>query len=407
MASTSVPSATAPTTAASAPPPALNPSLRVLMGPGPSVVEPSVLAAFAKPTLGHLDPEFLRIMDELRAMLRAVFRTQNHLTLAMSGTGSAGMETCFVNLVEPGDKVLVGVNGVFGGRMAEVARRCGAEVTEVKGEWGRAFTAEQLRAAATQGKYDLVAVVHAETSTGVLQDVPPVKRVADELGALFVLDCVTSLGGHAVDLDAWGVDAAYSGTQKCLSCPPGLSPVSFSPRAVERLARRKTKVASWYLDLSLIQGYWGQERSYHHTAPINMLYGLHEALRVALAEGLDARFARHARHARALVAGVEALGLRPRVPAAERLNPLTALAVPDGVDDARARKLLLTEYGLEIGGGLGPMKGNTWRIGLMGAGAARRNVELCVAGLAAALREQGRPASQDPLAAVAAAYAAT
>ncbi|MEZ6015395.1 MAG: alanine--glyoxylate aminotransferase family protein [Planctomycetota bacterium] len=375
------------------------------MGPGPSVMDPAVLAALAKPTLGHLDPEFLRIMDELRAMLRTVFGTQNALTLAMSGTGSAGMETCFVNLVEPGDKVLVGVNGVFGTRMAEVARRAGAEVTELKGEWGRAFTADQVRAAATHARYDVVAVVHAETSTGVLQDVPPIKAVADELGALLLLDCVTSLGGHPVELDAWGVDVAYSGTQKCLSCPPGLAPVSFSARAVERLARRTTKVASWYLDLTLIQGYWGEERSYHHTAPINMLYALHEALRLCLVEGLPARFARHARHARALVAGVEALGLAPRVPASERLNPLTAIAVPAGIDDARARGFLLREYGLEIGGGLGPMKGNTWRIGLMGAGAARRNVELCLAALAAALRDQGHAAPNDPLVAAAAAYA--
>lgn len=386
-------------------PPALAPPQRVLMGPGPSVIDPAVLAALSKPTLGHLDPAFLTIMDELRTMLRAVFGTQNHLTLAMSGTGSAGMETCFVNLVEPGDKVLVGVNGVFGTRMAEVARRAGAEVTEVKGEWGRAFRAEDLRAAAQHARYDIVAVVHAETSTGVLQDVPPIKAVADELGALFLLDCVTSLAGHEVALDAWGVDAAYSGTQKCLSCPPGLAPVSFSRRAVERLARRKSKVQSWYLDLSLIQGYWGEERSYHHTAPINMLYGLHEALRLALVEGLPERFARHARHARAFVAGVEALGLAPRVPAAERLNPLTAIAVPAGIDDVRARKFLLQEFGLEIGGGLGPMKGNTWRIGLMGAGATRRNVELCLAGLTAALRDQGHAAGGDPLTAAARSYA--
>lgn len=388
--------------AARAVPLPLAPPQRVLLGPGPSVVEPSVLAALAKPTLGHLDPAFLGIMDELRTMLRTVFGTRNHLTLAMSGTGSAGMETCFVNLVEPGDRVLVGVNGVFGTRMAEVARRAGAEVTEVPGEWGRALHADDLRAAARGGRFDVVAVVHAETSTGVLQDVPSIKAVADELGALLLLDCVTSLGGVEVALDAWGVDAAYSGTQKCLSCPPGLAPVSFSERAVARLARRRTKVPSWYLDLSLIQGYWGEERSYHHTAPINMLYGLHEALRLALVEGLPARFARHAHHARAFVAGVEALGLAPRVPAAERLPPLTAIAVPEGVDDVRARRFLLAEYGLEIGGGLGPMKGNTWRVGLMGAGATRRSVELCLAGLAAALRDQGRATSGDALAAAAA-----
>jgi len=394
------------TSPAAALPAALEPPQRVLMGPGPSVMDPAVLAALAKPTLGHLDPAFLRIMDELRAMLRAVFGTTNHLTLAMSGTGSAGMETCFVNLVEPGDRALIGVNGVFGTRMAEVARRCGATVTEVKGEWGRALTADQFRAAADGGRYDLVAVVHAETSTGVLQDVPPIKAVADELGALFLLDCVTSLGGHPVTLDAWGVDAAYSGTQKCLSCPPGLAPASFSPRAVERIQRRKTKVASWYLDLSLIQGYWGEERSYHHTAPINMLYALHEALRLTLQEGLDKRYARHALHARAFVTGLAALGLAPRVPLAERLNPLTSIAVPEGVDDAAARRYLLEAYGVEIGGGLGPMKGNTWRVGLMGAGSTRRNVELGLAALAGALRAQGRSLPGDPLAAAAAAYSA-
>ena len=382
----------------------LRPANRVLMGPGPSVVDPAILAAMSKPTLGHLDRQFLVIMDELRGMLRTVFGTKNEMTLAMSGTGSAGMETCFVNLIEPGDRVLVGVNGVFGTRMAELARRCGAEVTEVAGEWGRAFTAEQLRGGAEHDAYDLVAVVHAETSTGVLQDVAAARSVADEFGALLLLDCVTSLGGHEVALDDWGVDAAYSGTQKCLSCPPGLAPVSFSPRAVERMGKRKTKVQSWYLDLSLIQGYWGEERSYHHTAPINMLYGLHEALRLCVVEGLAARWKRHALHAHALVAGLEALGLEHRVPADERLNPLTAVAVPEGVDDARARAFMLKEFGLEIGGGLGPMKGNTWRIGLMGAGAARRNVELCLAALAAALRDQGVAPRGDGLAAAGAAY---
>ena len=361
------------------------PSRRVLMGPGPSDVDDAVLSAMARPTLGHLDPDFLVIMDEIRGMLRSVFRTKNELTMPMSGTGSAGMETCVVNLVEPGDRVLVGVNGVFGTRMAEVARRAGAEVTEVQGEWGRAFTADDFRSGADGSKYDLVCVVHAETSTGVLQDIPPIREVADEFGALLLVDCVTSLAGHAVEIDAWGVDAAYSGTQKCLSCPPGLSPVTFSPRAAERIRNRTHKVQSWYLDLSLIQGYWGEERSYHHTAPINMLYGIHEALRLVLEEGLDARFERHARNAAMLRVGLQALGLTGRVPTAELLNPLTTVAIPDGVDDGRVRRFLLDEYGLEIGGGLGPMKGNTWRIGLMGAGSTRRNVALCLDGLRAAL----------------------
>ena len=365
-------------------PPSIAPERRVLMGPGPSDVDPLVLSALARPTLGHLDPDFLRIMDEVRGMLRAVFQTENQMTLPMSGTGSAGMETCMANLLEHGDRVLVGVNGVFGTRMAEVARRCGAEVTEVHGEWGRAFTVEALRAGAEHDRYDLVAVVHAETSTGVLQPVAPVREVADDLGALLLLDCVTSLAGHPVEIDAWGVDAAYSGTQKCLSCPPGLAPVTFGPRAAERMARREAPVQSWYLDLSLIQGYWGEERSYHHTAPINMLYALHEALRLALLEGLEARYDRHARNAEALRAGLGALGFELPVPADERLNPLTVVRVPDGVEDAAVRSFLLEHYGLEIGGGLGPMKGKAWRIGLMGAGSTERNVALCLAGLGAA-----------------------
>jgi alanine-glyoxylate transaminase/serine-glyoxylate transaminase/serine-pyruvate transaminase len=367
----------------------IHPPTRTLLGPGPSVVEPSVLSAMARPTLGHLDPAFLAIMDEVRAMTRALYRTTNELTLPMSGTGSAGMETCVVNLVEPGDRVLVGVNGVFGTRLAEVARRAGAEVVEVTGEWGRALTADAFRAAAAGGRFDVLCVVHAETSTGVLQPIAPMREVADELGALLLVDCVTSLGGHEVSLDDWGVDAAYSGTQKCLSCPPGLSPVSFSDRARARIERRTTPVQSWYLDLTLLMGYWGDDRAYHHTAPIQAVYGLHEALRLALAEGLEARWARHARHAAELVAGLAELGIEPRVPADERLAPLTAVAVPDGVDDARARAHMLERFGVEIGGGLGPMKGNTWRIGLMGAGSTPAHVALCLAALRSALAEQG------------------
>lgn len=382
----------------------LHPPTRVLLGPGPSDVAPSVLSALAKPTVGHLDPAFLVAMDQIRDMLREVFGTSNELTFPMSGTGSSGMETCMVNLLEPGNRVLVGVNGVFGTRMAEVARRCGAEVTEVKGEWGSSFSADQLRAGAA-GSYDVVAVVHAETSTGVLQDLAPARAVADELGALLLVDCVTSLGGYRLALDEWGVDAAYSGTQKCLSCPPGLAPITFSARAQERLAARSTPVQSWYLDLSLIANYWGEDRAYHHTAPINMLYGLHEALRLVLEEGLDPRAERHARNAAALVAGLEAMGLKPRVEAHERLAPLTAVSVPDGVDDATVRRFLLDSFGVEIGGGLGPMKGNTWRIGLMGSGSTRRNVTLCLSGLRAALEAQGHRVPQDPLSAAAQTYA--
>jgi len=385
-------------------PKSLSPSARVLMGPGPSPTAPSVYEALSKPTLGHLDPEFLVIMDEVREMQRVVMGTQNELTMPMSGTGSAGMETCLVNLIQPGDKVLVGVNGVFGARMVDVARRAGAKVTEAQSEWGRALDPGLLREAAKDEHHHLVCVVHAETSTGVLQDVVPVREVADELGAMLILDCVTSVGGLRVSLDEWGVDAAYSGTQKCLGCPPGLSPVTFNSRAQAALEAREQAVQSWYLDLSMIANYWGSERVYHHTAPINMIYGLHEALRLVLEEGIDEREVRHRQHSAALVAGLEAMGLSPRVPEAERLPPLTAVSVPDGVDDAAVRAHLLEHHNLEIGGGLGPMKGNTWRIGLMGAGACRENVELCLRALYDAMRAQGRTPDGDGILAAKAAY---
>jgi alanine-glyoxylate transaminase / serine-glyoxylate transaminase / serine-pyruvate transaminase len=377
---------------------------RILMGPGPSQVAPAVLSAMARPTIGHLDPEFLRLMDELKVMLREVFGTRNPSTLPMSGTGSAGMETCIVNLIEPGSRVLIGLNGVFSTRLAEVARRAGAEVTAVDVEWGRAVPADLLEKAAAGRRYDLVATIHAETSTGVLQPLAELRALAERSGALFVADTVTSLGGVAVDLDESGVDAAYSGTQKCLSCPPGLSPVSFSERAMARLAQRRQAVQSWYLDLSLITQYWGQERVYHHTAPINALYGLHEALRLVLAEGLAPREARHRKNALALAAGLEALGLRLPVPPAERLPPLTLVSVPEGIDEARVRRYLLDQYSLEIGGGLGKFKGNAWRIGLMGASSSRQNVMLCLTALGQALRAQGFAARGDALGASAAVY---
>ncbi len=379
----------------------LDPPERMLLGPGPSDVSPAVLQAMARPTIGHLDPAFLQLMDELRGMLRQLFGTRNELTLPMSGTGSAGMEACLVNLVEPGDRVVVGVSGVFGGRMAEVARRAGAEVEEVQTPWGRAIDPDDLRVG---GHAKLLCVVHAETSTGVLQDLAPLRAVADELGALLVVDAVTSLGGLPVELDAHGVDAAYSGTQKCLSCPPGLAPLSFSVRAQEVLKARRSPVQSWYLDLSLIGKYWGAERAYHHTAPINPIYGLHEALRQVLDEGLEARFERHRRNARALRAGLEAMGLELPVPAAERLDPLTLVSIPDGVDDGRVRRALLDEWGLEIGGGLGAFKGKAWRIGLMGASSTRRHVTTCLAALADVLGRGGHPLAGDPLAAASAQY---
>jgi alanine-glyoxylate transaminase / serine-glyoxylate transaminase / serine-pyruvate transaminase len=379
-------------------------SERVLMGPGPSHVPAAVLGALARPTIGHLDPEFLSLMDQVRDMLREVFGTKNPCTLPMSGTGSAGMETCLVNLVEPGDRVLVGVNGVFGTRLAEVARRAGAEVTALESEWGRALDVDALERAAGGRQYQLLCVVQAETSTGVLQPLAPVRALADRLGALLLVDTVTSLGGVPVDLDAQGIDASYSGTQKCLSSPPGLAPVSLSPRALARLEARKTPVQSWYLDLSLLIRYWGQERVYHHTAPINALYGLHESLRLVLAEGLAARYERHRRNAAALAAGLEALGLELPVPLGQRLPPLTLVSVPRGIDEARVRKYLLDAFSLEIGGGLGKFKGNAWRIGLMGASSTRRNVNLCLTALTQALAAQGHRLSSDALAAAAAVY---
>lgn len=365
--------------------PAFIPPRRVLMGPGPSDVPPAVLAALGAPTIGHLDPAFLGLLDQTRAMLREVVGTRNELTLPMSGTGSLGMETCLVNLVEPGDRVLVGVHGVFGQRMAEVARRAGAEVVTAEGPWGRALDPEALAQAAAGRKFKLVCMVHAETSTGALTPIAPFRELADRLGALLLVDAVTSLGGVPVEMDAVGIDALYSGTQKCLSCPPGLAPVSFSQRARDVLAARKSPPQSWYVDLGLISRYWGGERLYHHTAPINMLYGLHEALRLVLQEGLAERYARHKTLSDQLAQGLEELGLQLLVPPSERLPPLTLVQIPEGVDDARVRRRLLEHDGLEIGGGLGPMKGRAWRIGLMGASCTEQHVQLCLRALEAAL----------------------
>jgi alanine-glyoxylate transaminase/serine-glyoxylate transaminase/serine-pyruvate transaminase len=355
---------------------------RTLMGPGPSDVPPSVLLAMARPTIGHLDPAFLSIMDEIRSRLQRLFQTENEMTLAVSGTGSAGMETVFVNLVEPGDKVVIGNNGVFGGRMADVAGRCGAEVITVDAPWGQIVDPQAILDAVDRHEPKLVALVHAETSTGVCQ---PIDGLADRIhdrGGLLVIDCVTSLGGMPVQIDDWSVDAAYSGTQKCLSCPPGLSPVTLSPRAVRVLENRQRKVQSWYLDLSMVRSYWGTERTYHHTAPINMLFALHEALGLIEEEGLDARFARHrAAHDR-LVAGLGELGLELVSQQGHRLPMLNAVSLPAGADDKAIRRRLLADYGIEIGGGLGAFAGKAWRIGLMGHAARTRNVDLLLAALA-------------------------
>jgi alanine-glyoxylate transaminase/serine-glyoxylate transaminase/serine-pyruvate transaminase len=363
------------------------------MGPGPSEIAPRVLAAMAAPTVGHLDPYFLQIMDELQTMLRQVFRTENRLTLAVSGTGSAGMEACIVNLVEPGDRMLIGVNGVFGGRMADVARRCGGEVTTIERPFGEVFSPDEVAAAVRQHAPKVVGLVHAETSTGALQPLEEIARIVRDAGALLLIDCVTSLGGLPVETDGWGVDAAYSGTQKCLSCPPGLAPVTFGPRAQEAIQRRKTKVASWYLDTTMLANYWSDKsRAYHHTAPINMNYGLHEALRLVLEEGLEARFERHRRNHLALRAGLEAMGIDYAVAEEFRLPMLNAVKIPDGVDDKAVRARLLNDFGIEIGGGLGPMAGKTWRIGLMGEAAQPRNVLLFLAALDACLGGQSKGA---------------
>jgi alanine-glyoxylate transaminase/serine-glyoxylate transaminase/serine-pyruvate transaminase len=386
-------------------PPVLIPPQRVLLGPGPSESAPSVLAALGRPTLGHLDPRFLAIMDEVRGMLRQVLRTRNELTFPVSGTGTAGMETVLVNLIEPGDEVLVCVIGYFGARMVQIAKRAGAKVTEVHAPWGRAIDPAAVREAAAGRGFKLLAFVHGETSTGVVQEVAPLAEIARSLGALLVVDCITSVAGVPVELDLWGIDAAYTGTQKCLACPPGLSPVSLSARAMEVLSARKTPVQSWYLDLSLVKTYWGAERAYHHTAPINMVYGLHEALRLALEEGLEIRWQRHATNAAALWAGLEAMGLELLVPAVERLIPLTSVKIPAGVDDAELRRHLLAEFSIEIGAGLGPLKGKVWRIGLMGVGSHRRNVDLVLAALCSGLRAQGHEPERDPQAAVSARFA--
>jgi len=382
------------------------PPLRVLLGPGPSECAPEVLAALTRPTLGHLDPLFLALMDEVRAGLRELFRTRNELAFPVSGTGTAGMETVLVNLLEPGDALLVGVAGFFGARLAEIGRRVGARVSEVSGDWGRALTPDDYRRAAAGRRFEVLAFVHGETSTGVVTDAAPLRALADELGALLVADCVTTLGGMPVEVERWGIDGAYSGTQKCLAAPSGLAPVTLSPRALEALARRKTPVVSWYFDLALVKSYWSQERAYHHTAPIQNVYALHEALRLLFEEGLEARWKRHERNARALWAGLEAMGLALLVPEPERLFPLTAVRVPAGIDEVRVRRFLLERYSLEIGGGLGALKGKLWRIGLMGAGSKRANVELVLSALRAAMAEQGWQAREDPLPAVHAFFAA-
>ncbi len=361
-----------------------HPPQRTLMGPGPSDVNPRILEAMSRPTIGHLDPAFIGMMDEVKELLKYAFQTENELTMPVSAPGSAGMESCFANLVEPGDKVIVCQNGVFGGRMKENVERCGGVAVMVEDKWGDAVDPQKLEdALKANPDAKIVAFVHAETSTGAQSDAKMLVEVAHQYGCLTIVDAVTSLAGTEVKVDEWKIDAIYSGTQKCLSCTPGLSPVSFSEAALEKVRNRQTRVQSWFLDLNLVMGYWGGggKRAYHHTAPVNALYGLHEALVILQDEGLENSWARHQKHHLALRAGLESMGLSFVVDEAYRLPQLNAVTIPDGVDDAAVRTALLRDYSLEIGAGLGVMAGKVWRIGLMGHACHSRNVLLCLAAL--------------------------
>jgi len=354
---------------------------RILMGPGPSNVPGRVMAALGGPVVGHLDPAFLAIMGEVQEMLRAVMRTDNRFTLPVSGTGSAGMEAALVNVLEPGDRILVCVNGVFGERMCDIAGRCGAELKRVEAPWGSPIDPEAVRRALGEFPAKVVAVVHAETSTGVLQPLEDLAKIAHDRGALFLVDAVTSLAGAPLEVDAWDIDVCYSGTQKCLSCPPGLAPITFGPRAMEVLEQRTTKVRSWYLDMTMILKYWGPDRVYHHTAPVSMTYALREALRIVLEEGLEKRWERHRAIHRSLVRGLEKRGLKMLVEKPYRAPMINTVLLPEGVDDPAVRRKLLEDFGLEIGGGLGALKGKLWRIGIMGDSCTEENVQTLLAAL--------------------------
>lgn len=363
---------------------------KLLLGPGPTPVESRVLRALSEPTLGHLDKDFVAIMDETRDLLRYVFQTKNELTVAMSGTGSAGMETACVNMIERGDKVIICTHGVFGTRMVDVAERCGAEVVTVSAPMGKPIDPQDVtRAIKAHPDAKVVGIVHAETSTGVLQPLDDIVKAAHDAGMFVLVDAVTSLGGMEVPVDRLGLDMVYSGTQKCLACPPGLAPVTVGPQAVEMIKNRKQKVQSWYLDLTMIMRYWGQERFYHHTAPINMIYGLNEALRIIAEEGLENRWQRHKRNAEALWDGLEALGVKLLVDKEYRLPSLTSIIVPEGVDEVAVRKELMSQYAIEIGSGLGELKGKILRVGLMGSGSNKENVVFFLAAFGTVLRKQG------------------
>ncbi|HQY56852.1 MAG: alanine--glyoxylate aminotransferase family protein [Nitrospira sp.] len=369
------------------------PPHRLLMGPGPSMVHPRVLQALAQPLLGHLDPVFLGLMNEIQALLRATFHTHNEFTIALSGTGSAGMEAVIANLIEPGDRAIVGVNGVFGTRLATMIERSGGIPIRIEAPWGTtipldALETELVRAAPVKA----VVLVHAETSTGAWQPLQDVGALCRAHNALFIVDAVTSLGGIPVEVDTWGIDACYSGTQKCLSCPPGLAPLTVSPRGMSAIRNRRVPCPSWYLDLSLIADYWNDHsRAYHHTAPISMLYGLREALRLVHEEGLPARAARHQMNSDALLAGLRTLGLSPLPPQGCRLPMLNCVTLPDGIDETMVRTRLLQEYGIEIGGGLGPLRSQVWRIGLMGESSQHAHVLTLLNALEAICASLKRP----------------
>lgn len=362
--------------------PALHAPERILLGPGPSNMPASVSQALSMPVIGHLDPAFLRIMDEVQDMLRYVFQTKNHLTIPVSGTGSAGMEAALANFIEPGDRVLIGVIGYFGARMVEMAGRYGATVDRIEVPWGQVLDLAKVKEALSKNKYKLLAVVHGETSSGAQQ--PDIKALADaahEHGALFVLDTVATLGGVPVEVDAWDVDVAFSGSQKALSASPGLAPITVGARAIEVLTKRKTPVGSWYLSLDEVQKYWGKERTYHHTAPIQLNYALHEALRLTVEEGLEARFIRHQQNAEQLWHGLEELDMELLVKPEHRMATVTSVKVPPSASHDNVRKHLLEDYGIEVGAGLGQLKGQIWRIGLMGHSSQRKYVSLVLAAL--------------------------
>ncbi len=374
--------------------PPFNPPVRTLMGPGPSDINPRVLEAIGRPIVGHLDPEFITLMDSVKELLQYAFQTKNQMTFPVSAPGSAGMECCFVNLVEPGDTVVIAQNGVFGLRMKENVERSGGTAVMVEDTWGDPCDPAKVEAALKANPdAKILAFVHAETSTGAISDAQALAKIAQDNGCLTIVDTVTSVGGSPVKVDEWGLDAVYSGTQKCLSCVPGISPVTFSDKAVEVVKNRTTKVQSWFLDISLLMTYWGGEgkRAYHHTAPVNQMYALHESLIILQEEGLENAWARHTHNHNALKAGFEAMGLSLIVDEASRLPQLNAVSIPDGVDEAAVRGALLKDYSLEIGAGLGAMAGKIWRIGLMGHASNPKNVYLCLGAMDAILTDMGAP----------------